>query len=1055
MLLSFGDCVAQTQQVNFIKVPGANGITLGRVNSITRDPKGVMWFSDQDNRCIVRYDGTQMTRFFHDPLNPNSLGGRYPECIFADSAGIIWIGFLGMGVDRFDPATASFTHFRNQTNDTNSLANDTVTSLLVDHLGNFWIGTHEGLDLLDKATGKFRHFKSIEWDSTTLTDPVVRALYEDHEGTLWVGTGFPWIEPADRGGLSRFNRESGTFTRYLADPKNPHRLINNKVRSIFEDSRGVFWVGTGGDGLHTLDRRTGQFQRYRYDPSKPDQLSRPPLVENISDHITFITEDALGLIWIGTFANGMNRYDPVTRKITHFGGSSVQPGNLKDKSCWWAYPTRDGQLWIATQEPNLYRVDLFANTISLYETGKGRINSFYKESPHVLWLGTESGLIRKDLANGSSRRYQNDPANPNSLGANRVIYILKDRKGDDLWLATYGGGLNQFNPGTGIFKRYKHDPANPESIAGNDVYSIHEDAQSDLWLATERGLEHMDRVTGKFTHYKENPNDTTSLSSNLITYVLDASPDELWVGTYYTGLNRMNRTTGRCKLYLPSAYVTCMYKDADSVLWVGSSNGLYRYDAGADTFVLFGENNTGRRISTVACIVGDDENNLWLATSSGIFRIDPTRERVILYDTRNGVEGFSTQGEYSGTSAAYGKDGQIFFGAAVGYYAFYPKNLRITSDVPKIELSKLWLKGQLVNAGSVGSLQKPIANTDTIRLHYDQNTFTLGFTAIDYNSPGDKSIYYKLENYDLDWRPADADQKAYYFNMAPGNYVFKLKVSNSTNGATAERAFLIVISGPWWKSWWAYGLYFLTIGTIIFLFDRMQRRRLIRRERERSMLRDLEMQALRAQMNPHFIFNCLSSINNFITKSETEAASDYLTKFSRLIRLVLNNSKRTYIPLEDELRMLGLYLEMEQLRYKDTFTWCIHAEPDIDTAELFIPPLLFQPFVENAVWHGLMHKAEPGWLKISIRVEENVLIGIIEDNGVGRSFAAAVESRSARKDKSMGIQITRQRLALMNGNASLTEDDFAIEDLVDRAGNAAGTKVILRIKYKEVNDTVS
>lgn len=1047
LLLTLGDCPAQTQQVNFILVPGANGITVGRINSIACDPKGVMWFSDQDNRCITRYDGTRMTRFSHDPQNPNSLGGRYPEFIMADSAGIVWIGFMGMGFDRFDPVTNSFTHFRHRADDPGSLINDSVTMLLVDHLGNFWVATHGGLDLLDRTTGRFKHFLSQASDSTTLSDPIVRDLYEDHEGTLWVGTGFPWIEPADKGGLNRLHRETGTFTRYMADPGNPHCLINNKVRSIFEDSRGVFWVGTGGDGLHTMDRHTGLFQRHRYDPAKPDQLSRPPVAPNMGDHITFITEDALGYIWIGTFGNGMNRYDPVTKKLTHFGSSTDQPGNLKDKSCWWTCASRDGQLWLATQEPNLYRIDLFTNNISLHETNAGRVHTFYEDSSHVLWLGTETGLLRKDLTNGASRLYQYDPANSNSLSNNKVTYIFKEKQGN-FWVATYGGGINWFNPKTGVFKRYQHDPVNKESLCGNDVYHILEDSQSNLWLATENGLDYMDRTTGKFTHYRKNPDDTTSLSTYLITYILDAGPNELWAGGYYAGLNRMNRQTGRCKLYLPSVFVTCMYKDADGILWIGSSNGLYRYNEKSDDFLLFGEGNAGRRISNVAAIVGDDQNSLWLASSSGIFRIDRTRERVILYNSRNGVEGAPNQGDYSGTAAYKGQDGQIFFGTGAGYYSFYPDKLIITSDVPKIELTNLWLKGQLIKEGSNGPLQQPVAQANSIRLQYDQNTFSLGFTAIDYNSPDDKSFYYKLENYDLDWRPADADQRAYYFNVAPGNYVFKIKVSNSTNGASAEKTIPLIISGPWWRSWWAYGLYILVLGTAIFLFDRMQRRRLIRKERERGMLRELEMQALRAQMNPHFIFNCLSSINNFITKNETEAASDYLTKFSRLIRTVLNNSKRSYIPLEDEMQMLGLYLEMEQLRYKQAFTWCIHMDPGIEAKDLFIPPLLFQPFVENAVWHGLMHKTEPGWLKISIRAEGNTLVGIVEDNGVGRSFAKAAESKSVEKNKSMGIQITRQRLTLINGNAGPTENDFVIEDLFDEAGHATGTKVILRIKPK-------
>src|SRR3954469_5330654 len=157
-----------------------------------------MWFSDQDQQCIFRYDGTLMTKYEYDPKNPNgskSLGGRYPECIFADSAGIIWIGFWGTGLDRLDPLTNSFTHFRHNANDPASLANDTVSALLVDHVGNLWVGNNDGLDLFNRKTNGFKHYKSNEHDTTSLSYRVVRAIYEDHAGTLWIGTGFPWTEP--------------------------------------------------------------------------------------------------------------------------------------------------------------------------------------------------------------------------------------------------------------------------------------------------------------------------------------------------------------------------------------------------------------------------------------------------------------------------------------------------------------------------------------------------------------------------------------------------------------------------------------------------------------------------------------------------------------------------------------------------------------------------------------------------------------------------------------------------------------------------------------------
>ena len=216
---------------------------------------------------------------------------------------------------------------------------------------------------------------------------------------------------------------------------------------------------------------------------------------------------------------------------------------------------------------------------------------------------------------------------------------------------------------------------------------------------------------------------------------------------------------------------------------------------------------------------------------------------------------------------------------------------------------------------------------------------------------------------------------------------------------------------------------------------------------------ELEMQALRAQMNPHFIFNCLSSINRFILKNETEAASNYLTKFSRLIRTVLTNSKRPFISLEDELDMLGLYLDMEKLRFKDSFDYRIVFVNNIDAGNVFVPPLLLQPFAENAIWHGLMHKEGQGNLTIELNIDEKILTCIITDNGIGRNKAAQIKSKTAEKQKSMGLKITKERLAYLNRDND-EEAFFKIEDVTDADGKLGGTKVILKMKYKDLTEIV-
>jgi LytS/YehU family sensor histidine kinase len=211
---------------------------------------------------------------------------------------------------------------------------------------------------------------------------------------------------------------------------------------------------------------------------------------------------------------------------------------------------------------------------------------------------------------------------------------------------------------------------------------------------------------------------------------------------------------------------------------------------------------------------------------------------------------------------------------------------------------------------------------------------------------------------------------------------------------------------------------------------------------------ELEMQALRAQMNPHFIFNCLSSINRFILKNEGKTASNYLTRFSRLMRMVLMNSQKSLISLDDELQMLEIYLEMERLRFKDSFDYAITFLNVVESDNIFIPPLLLQPFCENAIWHGLMNKEGQGRLDIELSMEDNILNCVIRDNGVGREKAEELKSKTAEKEKSMGLKITTERLALLNKEKGI-HTYYDIEDLKDENGNATGTKVILRISFKE------
>ena len=205
------------------------------------------------------------------------------------------------------------------------------------------------------------------------------------------------------------------------------------------------------------------------------------------------------------------------------------------------------------------------------------------------------------------------------------------------------------------------------------------------------------------------------------------------------------------------------------------------------------------------------------------------------------------------------------------------------------------------------------------------------------------------------------------------------------------------------------------------------------------------MTALRAQMNPHFIFNCLNSIKLYTLDNDADKASDYLTKFSRLIRLVLENSRSERVPLQNELEALQLYIELEAMRFKQKVQFSINVSPEIDQQYLRIPPLLLQPYVENAIWHGLMHKPEGGTVTVEVSQPQDNLLHIeITDDGVGRERAAELKSKSAGKHKSFGMQVTADRIRMINQLYNI-QTQARIVDLVDSEGEPCGTRVILEI----------
>jgi ligand-binding sensor domain-containing protein/signal transduction histidine kinase len=823
-----------SQQIVFNKVSPPDGNTFEFVTGITQDADGFMWFSTK--KGLYSYDGNKVTSYKTNPLNPNSIMSNLLESVYADPDGSIWVGSLGKGLDRFDPETEIFTHYHHDPADPASLSNDTVTAILRDKQGTLWVGTHGGLNRFNPETNKFSHFLYNANDPASISNNQVRKIFEDSQGTIWIGTGSPYPNdgggPED-GGLNRFNNNTGTFTRYLHDPNDIHSLLSNKVSAIFEDNQGTFWIGTGKFGLHKMNRQQGTFERLVYDPSNPGKLSGPAFNEASGyEHITFINQDAAGSYWFGTVDAGLYYFNPASGKIVNYKRTENSSSEFSDNGAFRCFTSRDNILWIGGTQGNIYHIDPLRKEIPHTVIQGAAVQSFYEDQNGDFWLGTNLELIKYNKNQEVVKRYVLDKTAASPV-TNFIYTVYGDHQGS-MWIGSTGG-LYLRNQKNENFFQYKNDPKNINSLSNNDVISIYEDSKENFWIGTFRGLNLLDRKTGQFSRYFMNPSDTAYFGLNVVTSVLEDKTGKLWVTCWNgVGVNQFNRENKQFKPYLKGSSIMCSYEDADGILWVGGTDGLYKFNREIDDFIRYSDAGTPGGLSDVTSLVEDDQKYLWIGTSIGIVRLNPQRNETSTFGRNYGV------GENTLVlNAVYKKlNGQIYFGDATGYFSFFPSELVKNLKAPEIIFTAFRLADHTVKPGDGGPINARLLQQPEIRLGYDQDVFSIDYAAIDYANPAENRLIYFLENYDNNWHQSSSEQRAYYFNIPPGKYTFRVKAVNSY-GVWAEKKIDLFIKPPWWKTWWAYVIYGFLFLLLIFLIDRIQRKRVIAKERIQAREKEL------------------------------------------------------------------------------------------------------------------------------------------------------------------------------------------------------------------------
>jgi len=345
----------------------------------------------------------------------------------------------------------------------------------------------------------------------------------------------------------------------------------------------------------------------------------------------------------------------------------------------------------------------------------------------------------------------------------------------------------------------------------------------------------------------------------------------------------------------------------------------------------------------------------------------------------------------------------------------------------------------------------PLKKDTTFSFSNNENNISFSFTNLCFNNSHNNQYKYKLDGIDKAWITI-AEPFVEYKRLPSGTYTFSLQSSNNEGiwDPHIQKVYF-TIQPVFYKSWWFVLLLSISVLGLIYFYYRLKTNR-IKSEAKltadyQKKINEIEMKALRAQMNPHFIFNSLNSIQKFIFEKDEYAASQYLTKFSRLIRLILEHSNQEFVTISSEMDMLKYYIDMERLRFSDKFEYTITKSNDVNDAWL-IPSMVIQPHIENAIWHGLMHKEDSCQLSITmIKLDDQTIQVIIEDNGVGRTKAEEMKSKQTLKNKSFGSQISQDRIKYFSELTGKVAE-LKIDDLYYENGSSAGTKVILTLPTK-------
>ncbi|TYA84178.1 two-component regulator propeller domain-containing protein [Seonamhaeicola marinus] len=812
-VLSFNIVLAQNKGY-FERITTDEGLSQSDVNTIIQDDDGFMWFGTHDG--LNRYDGYSFKIFKPDFKKKQSIPSNLIYTLEKDQNGNLWIGTTGEGLVFFDRTKETFVTYKTDKKGGNGLTSNNIGELYRDKENRLWIGTRNGLNMLDlknlNEPLKFKHYK-LEQDDIFISgnNQSVNTIYEDRNGLIWVGgyaglyrlsresNGDEYLRLANRdlglpiaavreireinGKLLVATNDGLFFQRVKDNTLVFEKVIEGSFNNILINDN-IIWVGTN-KGLWRLkmDMANETFKilnTFIYDPKDFNSISK--------NNIMSLYRDKTGIIWAGTNGGGVNKYDPNRKEFLHIR-KTLDPKSLSYDKIRSFFEDSNNTLWVGTEGGGLNRLkstkdyndySKFNDLLNVYA-----IKEIKKGNKKFLLFGGQGipSMYELEITNPDNTSFKN--ISPINDFDNSIFSLLVDSR-NYLWIGTYSGGLYRWilNEDNKSYdkQRFTYDLNNPTSIPGDIIRNIKEDSEGNIWVGTSSGLgmltaEEASEKVPRFKVFKRGENEKNTLSHNYILSINEDANKNIWIGTLGGGLNKLEKQEN-------GYVVTKCYSE---------SNGL--------------PNNV------VKGVLIDESENLWVSTNKGISKLNYKTEVFKNFDVNDGLQ----SNEFQELACLKRKDGEFLFGGVNGFNTFYPQKLRENTFIPGTVITNLLISNKAVEVreevdGKV-ILNNVVSKTASITLKHFQNNLSFDFASLHYVAPQKNSFEYILEGFDKSWQgTSSAKRYASYTNLAPGDYVFKVKSSNNDGLWNNNPAQInIHITPPFWLTWWAYGIYGLCI----------------------------------------------------------------------------------------------------------------------------------------------------------------------------------------------------------------------------------------------------